>query len=146
MKSWKLKVTFVYPCPWFWVLIPGSNAPVTLGRNWTLRWPLHLICNSLDLKCRAEDLYLFPKYFCPYFGIFGSIIPQNALMPKCHKTGKTLGLKETRFDVKYEYKDFCLFMPMIWGLLTISLNCPNAVNTLKEVGLLTKMTSGPLRP
>ena len=67
-------------------------------------------------------------------------------MPKCPKTGKTLGLKETNLDVKYECKDFCLFMPMIWGLLTISLNCPNAVNTLKEVWLLTEMTSGPLRP
>ena len=67
-------------------------------------------------------------------------------MPKCTKTGKTLGLKETNLDVKYGYKDFCLFMPMIWGLLTISLNCPNAVNTLKEVWLLTEMTSGPLGP
>ena len=37
-------------------------------------------------------------------------------------------------------------MPMIWGVLNISLNCPNAVNTLKEVWILTEMTSEPLRP
>ena len=86
-------------------LIPVPNAPVTLGRNWILRWPLRLIWNSLDLKCRVEDLYLPPKYFSPYFGKFGSIIPQNDLMPKCPKTGKILGLKETSLDVKYEYKD-----------------------------------------
>ena len=63
-------------------LIQVSNAPVTLGQNWTLKWSLHLIWNSLGLKCRVEDLYLPPKYFCPYFGIFGSIIPQNAWMPQ----------------------------------------------------------------
>ena len=59
-------------------------------------------------------------------------------MPECPKNGKTLGLKETNLDVQYEYKDFCLFEPMIWGLLTI-------FPTLKEVWLLTEMTSGPLR-
>ena len=37
-------------------------------------------------------------------------------------------------------------MRIIWGLITICLNCPNAVNTLKEVWLPTEMTSGPLRP
>ena len=60
-------------------------------------------------------------------------------------TGKTLDLKDTNLDVKYEYKD-SLFMLMIWGLLNISLNFPNAVNTLKKVWILTEMTSGPLRP
>ena len=69
-------------------------------------------------------------------------------MPKCPKTDKALGLKETNLDVKYEFKDFCLLMSMIWRLLTISLNFPNAVNTLKEVWLLTvtETNSGPLRP
>ena len=52
--------------------------------------------------------------------------------PNYPKTGKALDLKETNLHVKYEYKD-CLFMPMTWGILKISLNCPNAVNTLKEV-------------
>ena len=32
-------------------------------------------------------------------------------------------------------------MPMIWGILNISLNCPNAVNTLKEVWILTEMNT-----
>ena len=42
------------------------------------------------------------------------------------------------------WSTFCLFMPIIWGLLPISLNCPNALNTLKEVWLLPRMTSGTL--
>ena len=33
---------------------------------------------------------------------------------------------------------------MILGLLTISLNCPNAVNTFKGVWILTEMTLKPL--
>ena len=65
--------------------------------------------------------------------------------PNYPKTGKALDLKETNLDVKYEYKD-SLLMPMILGLLNISLNCPNAVNTLKEVWILTEMTSEQLRP
>ena len=65
-------------------------------------------------------------------------------MPKCSKNDKAIGLKETNLDVKYEYKDLCFLMSMIWRLLTISLNFPNAVNTLKEVWLLTEteMNSG----
>ena len=50
----------------------------------------------------------------------------------------TLDLKGTNLDVKDEYKDY-LFMFIIWGILNISLNCPNAVNTFKEVWILTEM-------
>ena len=95
------------------------------------------------MKCRLRDLYVPPKYFCPYFWIFGFIIPQNALI--ILKLGKTLDLKGTNLDVKDEYKDY-LFISIIWGILNISLNCPNAVNTFKKVWILTEMTSGPPRP
>ena len=54
-------------------MIQGIWSQYTLGHYPVTLWSLHLIWNSLDLKCRVEDLNLPPKYFCPYFGIFGII-------------------------------------------------------------------------
>ena len=51
-----------------------------------------------------------------------------------------------QFGCKIWIQRFLVIHALIWGPLAISLNCPNAVNTLKEVRLLTEMTSGPLRP
>ena len=51
-----------------------------------------------------------------------------------------------QFGCKIWTPRFLVIHALIWGPLAISLNCPNAVNTLKEVWLLTEMTSGPLRP
>ena len=39
------------------------------------------------------------------------------------------------------FEHFLFFMSMIWGLLPISLNFPNSLNTFKEVWLLSGMAS-----
>ena len=127
-------------------LLQGCN-------NWTLRWPLHLSWTLLDLTCGVEDLYLPPKFSYPWFGIFGSIIPQSALITlklARLKPHMIFELERDQFGCKIGiwrfWSTFCLFMPMILGLVTISLNCPNALNTIKEVQLLPEMTSGTLGP
>ena len=81
------------------------------------------------------------------------IIPQHVLI--------TLKLSKLKPDMIFElerdqfrckiwrwrfWSTICLFMPMIWGLLSISLNCLAVLNTLKVVWLLSKMISGALGP
>ena len=90
---------------------------------------------TLDLELiRLENVELKTYiYLLSISALIWDIWVHNPL--KCSNypiTGKTLDLKDTNLDVKYEYKD-SLFMLMIWGLLNISLNFPNAVNTLKQV-------------
>ena len=106
---------------------------------------------SLNLKCGVEDLDLPRKYFCPWFGVSGSIIPQSAtvtLKVARFKPHMIFEFERDQFGCKIRiwwfWSTFCLSMHIIWGLLTVCLNCPNALNNLKEVWLLPEMTSSTL--
>ena len=84
-------------------LIPVSNAPVSLGRTWTLRWPLHLIWNSLDFKCRVEDLYLSSYVFLPLFWDIWVHNPwkcPNVLNAQMHQNWKDSWFERDQFGCK----------------------------------------------